>query len=208
MVGGWGMGKRDNVGMGAACWRAAYTSLLSLACVTVPVFSCILRQLVPCRSSEGGMRMCWGGEWSPQLSWPSAILFLCSQRKEKTTCSHKVDSLYCLSLSFFPEISQSCTCREQSCLLWVLKWFTGVPKLTPRMRMTTVGTELQGCLVRGKKTQWSFSLVLWINIPFRSKISPLLGAGFHFAQDTDLTLKKNIFTSYLIHLVSSFSACH
>lgn len=61
MVGGWGVWRRENVGMGAACWRAAYTSLLSLACVRVAVFSCILTQLVPCRTSEGGMKMCW--EW-------------------------------------------------------------------------------------------------------------------------------------------------
>lgn len=129
MVGGWGMWKREKVATGAACWRAAYTPLLSLLlCSLVP-----LDNWCPAGPQKVGWRCAGRGGCSPQLGWPSATFFLCSQRKgKKPRAIHKVVSLYCLSISFFLETSQCWICREQSCLLWVLKLFTGMPPLTPR----------------------------------------------------------------------------
>lgn len=99
--------------------------------------------------------VCGRGEGSPQLSWPSALLVLCGQRRKKLHVFCKSICSYCSSLPVFLETSQGCVWRQQSRLLRVLKWFTGTPpQLSPAMawpqRMPAAGAEHRGCLVKEK----------------------------------------------------------
>lgn len=82
-----GVWKKENLGMGAACCRAASTSFLSLACVTAAVFSGMLGQLVPCRTSEAGMKMCWE-RWMQSPAELAKCYFASLQSEEGKNACH------------------------------------------------------------------------------------------------------------------------
>lgn len=184
--------------MGAACCRAASTSLLFLACVTAAVFSGMLGQLVPCRTSEAGMKMCWE-RWMQSPAELAKCYFASLQSEEgKKRMSSVRLSLYIayfLPSSWRPLMLHLQQSRERAEL----------PSLGVEMicrNATTQPKDCRGCpqwdrtprmFREGKSQLWRFFLLQWINSPFRSKILELSGAGFHFSTKHRLDPKKVYF---------------